>query len=238
VPELDDPVVVELPLRGEWTVLQTPAHRIPSHGTDAFGQRYAYDILRTDDRAGVHVHKATTLRWLIVGGRTRDCYGWGEPVHAAAAGEVVATVDGVAERGRVHPLLEVWFLYRTTRRFRRSGQAADPAELAGNHVIVRTGEVFALYAHLVPGSVAVREGERVGTGQVVGRLGHSGNSTSPHLHFHLMDSADPRRARGVPCAFADYLVRRERGWEPVHAGIPRRFERVRSVDEREAAVDL
>jgi hypothetical protein len=227
--ELDDPVVVELPLRGEWTVLQTPAHRIPSHGTDAFGQRYAYDILRTDGRRGVHVHPASTLRWALLGGRTRDCYGWGEPVHAAAPGEVVTAVDGVAERARVHPLLEIWFLYRTTRRFRRARRAVDPAELAGNHVIVRTGEVFALYAHLGPRSVAVRVGERVGTGQVVGRLGHSGNSTAPHVHFHLMDSADPWRARGVPCAFADYLVQRKDRWEPVHAGIPQRFERVRSV---------
>jgi hypothetical protein len=230
MPELDDPVVVELPLRGEWTILQTPAHRIPSHGTDAFGQRFAYDIVRTDDRAGIHVHPAGTLRWLVAGGRTRDCYGWGQPVHAAAAGEVVTTVDGIAERARVHPLLELWFLYRTTRRFRRAGPAAEPAQLAGNHVIVRTGDLFALYAHLAPGSVAVREGDSVCAGEVVGELGHSGNSTAPHLHFHLMDSADPWRARGVPCAFADYLVQREHGWEPVHAGIPQRLERVRSVD--------
>jgi murein DD-endopeptidase MepM/ murein hydrolase activator NlpD len=144
----------------------------------------------------------------------------------------------VVERARVHPLLEIWFLYRTTRRVLRAGLAADPAQIAGNHVIVRIGDVFALYAHLVPGSVAVRAGDRVGTGQVIGKLGHSGNSTAPHLHFHLMDSAEPGGARGVPCAFATYLTRRESGWEPVHVGIPRRFERVRSVDQREAAVDL
>ena len=51
--ELDAAVVVDLPLRGgEWTVGRTPAHRIPSHGTDLFGQRFAFDFVRTDHRHG------------------------------------------------------------------------------------------------------------------------------------------------------------------------------------------
>jgi hypothetical protein len=54
--ELDAPVVVDFPLRGEWTVERTPAARIPSHGTDGFGQRYAYDLIRADGRPGVHLH--------------------------------------------------------------------------------------------------------------------------------------------------------------------------------------
>ncbi|HJS27439.1 MAG TPA: M23 family peptidase, partial [Actinomycetota bacterium] len=44
--ELDDPVVVGFPLRGEWAAATTPAHRIPSHGTDMLGQRYAFDFVR------------------------------------------------------------------------------------------------------------------------------------------------------------------------------------------------
>lgn len=75
--ELHAPVVVDLPLRGEWTVLRTPADRVPSHGTDALGQRYAYDFAVTDDRPGAPVHPAGLVRWLLVGGRTRDCHGWG-----------------------------------------------------------------------------------------------------------------------------------------------------------------
>jgi hypothetical protein len=96
--ELDHPIVVDFPLRGEWTVEQTPAHRIPSHGTDVLGMRYAYDFIRTDGRHRRRVHPAGSLRWFLVGGRTRDCYGWGEPVHAASAGQVVDAVDGVPER--------------------------------------------------------------------------------------------------------------------------------------------
>lgn len=228
--ELDHPVVVGFPLRGEWTVERTPAERIPSHGTDLLGMRYAYDFIRTDDRPGRHVHPASTLRWVLVGGRTQDCYGWGQPVHAAATGEVVDAVDGVAERRRVHVVREAWAALCTTlstaRRVRR-GQPVDPARLAGNHVIVRSGTVHAVYAHLAPGTVMVAVGERVGAGDVLGRVGHSGNSTAPHLHFHLMGSADPQRALGIPCAFAGYEVRRGGRWEPVAAAIPGPSERVR-----------
>ena len=227
--ELDHPTVVDFPLRGEWTVERTPAHRLPSHGTDVLGMRYAYDFIRTDERAGSHVHPAGTLRWLLVGGRTRDCYGWGEPVHAAAAGDVVEAVDGVAERPWIHVARESWAALMTALTYRNSQASFDPRRLAGNHVIVRSAGAFALYAHLVPGSVAVSPGQRIAAGDVIGRVGHTGNSTAPHLHFQLMDSADAVQARGIPCAFSAYEVRRGDGWEPVHDGIPQRLDRVRGA---------
>ncbi len=231
VAELDHAIVVDFPLRGEWTVERTPAHRIPSHGTDVLGMRYAYDFIRTDDRAGTHVHPAGALRWALSGGRTQDCYGWGEPIHAAAGGGVVAAVDGVAERRWMHGVREAWAALRVLARFRSSRGAIDPRRLAANHVIVRTGGAYALYAHLAPGSLRVTPGRRVAAGDVIGRVGHSGNSTAPHLHFQLMDSADAPHARGIACAFARYLVRRDGRWEPVHDGIPARLERVRSTEE-------
>jgi hypothetical protein len=225
--ELDDPVVVELPLRGEWSIERSPADRIPSHGTDVLGQRYAYDLVRTDHRPGFHLHPAGALRWLLIGGRTRDCYGWGQPVHAASDGVVVQAVDGVPERQWLHPVRESWSAMRNTLAFARGG--LDPIGLAGNHVITATAGTYALYAHLAPGSVAVTSGQRVRAGQLLGRVGHTGNSTAPHLHFHLMDSADPLQARGIPCAFAAYLVERDGQWQPVERGIPHRRERLRSA---------
>ena len=99
--------------------------------------------------------------------------------------------------------------------------------LLGNHVIMRRGDVFAAFAHLAPGSVAVAPGQAVRNGDVLGRVGHTGNSTSPHLHFQLMDSADLMHARGVPCAFRTYEVMRNGSWERVENGVPRKIDRIR-----------
>jgi hypothetical protein len=232
---LENAVVVDFPLRGEWTVERTPAHRIPSHGTDILGQRYAYDFIRTDDRG--HVHPARSLRWLLVGGRTQDCYGWGQSVHAAMAGEVVAAIDGQPERDRLHVVRESWMALKTARAYGSGARRIDPARLAGNHVIVRGEEAYALYAHLAPGSLLVRPGQHVSAGEELGRVGHTGNSTAPHLHFQLMDSADAPIANGILCAFASYEVRRDGAWHHVHDGIPGRRERVRSETQEEIGDD-
>jgi hypothetical protein len=129
VSEPSNPVVVEFPLRGEWTAMRTPAHKIPSHGTELFGQRYAFDFVRTDDRRGFHLHPAATLRFVLIGGRTRDCYAWGQPIHAAFDGEVVEAVDGVPERAWLHVVRETAVALRTTVILTRRGtsRARSPA---------------------------------------------------------------------------------------------------------------
>ena len=78
-------------------------------------------------------------------------------------------------------------------------------KIAGNHVILRHdvsgGPVYSVYAHLQPGSVTAKVGERVKVGARIGKLGGSGNSTEPHLHFHLCDSPDALMCRGLPVHF-------------------------------------
>lgn len=190
------------------------------------GQRYAFDFLKVDGRRRLHWHPASWLRTLLVGVPTRECYAWGAPVHAPLDGEVVRAVDGMAERGRVHPLRELLLVLRNALTFT---PARLPAVL-GNHVIVRQGDVFAAFAHLAPGSVAVQEGQEVQLGEIIGRVGHTGNSTSPHLHFQLMDAADPLTARGIACTFASYEVLRGDAWVLVTGGIPAKAERIRLID--------
>ena len=233
--ELDAPVVVELPLRGEWSIERSPADQVPSHGTDLLGQRYAFDFVRPDQRRGLHLQPAGALRSFLLGGRTRDYYGWGQPVYAAFDGQVVAAVDGVAERARVQVVREVALALKNTVGFDPVRSGFEP--VAGNHVIVQGAEAFAVFAHLAPGTVSLATGQEIRAGEVIGRVGHTGNSTVPHLHFQLMDSADPLRAKGVPCAFAAYLVQRDGGWERVERGVPGRGERIRSVLEAPIASD-
>ncbi len=58
--------------------------------------------------------------------------------------------------------------------------------------------VYAFYAHLPPGGATVKVGDKVTRGQVIGRVGNSGNTTEPHLHFHLMRSPAPVTGDNVP----------------------------------------
>jgi hypothetical protein len=226
--ELANAVVVDFPLRGErWMAVTTPAHRVPSHGTDMLGQRYAFDFLKVDERPGLSFHPlAGTLRGNLLGGRTRDCYAWGAPVHAPFDGEVVAASDGIPERQWIHPLRELFGAIRSAVTFTPS----KIPRVVGNHVILGGEPGFAVFAHLTTGSVTVRPGQRVMTGELLGRVGHTGNSTSAHLHFQVMDAPDPMTAKGIPCAFRRYDVLQDGIWVPVREGIPSNTERIRSVD--------
>jgi murein DD-endopeptidase MepM/ murein hydrolase activator NlpD len=87
----------------------------------------------------------------------------------------------------------------------------------------------ALLAHLRLGSVQVRAGQLVGEGEPVAAVGNSGNSTTPHLHFQIMDGRDPLKAEGLPCKFRSYERFHDGVWEEVFDSIPDALEPIRGV---------
>ncbi|MCU0504555.1 MAG: M23 family metallopeptidase [Chloroflexi bacterium] len=216
--------------------VHTPADRIPSHGTDMLGQRYAFDLVRFDPRRGTRDHPRGGPLSALVGIPTRECPGWGETVHAPLDGEVVVAHDGIAEPTRVIPLRQLALVVKNGVTFRPTSRAL--LRVLGNHVILRCGDVYAGFAHLVPGSVAVASGAHVRTGDVLGRVGTTGNSSMPHLHFQLMDGPDPLTARGVACAFRAYEVEGADGtWRRVEGSVPRGTERIRWVADDRRRMD-
>jgi hypothetical protein len=123
------------------------------------------------------------------GGRNEQHYAFGAEVVAAGAGTVVAVRDGAPEG----------------TPFRLPTTLQRPGDFAGNKVVVQQGPgVFATYAHLQPGSIPVREGDRVATGQPLGRVGTTGNSLAPHLHFQLSDGPDLTTATSLPFVLDRY----------------------------------
>ena len=75
----------------------------------------------------------------------------------------------------------------------------------GNHIVVRIGKGrWAFYAHMQPGSMRVRKGDRVRQGQVLGLLGNTGNTDGPHLHFHIMDGPSPLQSNGLPFVYSRF----------------------------------
>jgi murein DD-endopeptidase MepM/ murein hydrolase activator NlpD len=147
-------------------------------GGDYLSERYASDFIRID-RQGRGARGDLT--------RNQSFFTFGEPVHAVGAGRVVRTLNNVPENV---PLDEPPSSRFTTRT------------IVGNQVVLRLRDGrFATYAHLKTGSVRVRRGQRVRAGQVLGRVGNSGESGGAHLHFQLTDGRDPIASDGVPYTF-------------------------------------
>lgn len=225
-----NPIVVDFPLRGEWFVPNTPGTKIPSHGTDLFGERYAYDFVGLDPNSrGMRFYRPSPFQYLLFGVRLQDCYGWGQPIYSATAGTVIQAEDGWPERDPVHPLRDIFIMLKNARTF-RSNPNADFQTLSGNYIIIESNEGYVVYAHTQTGSIRVSPGDTVVPGQHLANVGHSGNSTAPHLHFQLMDHADPRKAKGLPCCFRSYEVFQDSAWRPVQNGIPRATDRIRNRD--------
>jgi Peptidase family M23 len=179
-----DAPLIGPPLRGgPWLAANGPAnnsgHRramIPIDALPRIAQRFAIDYIRVNDTAD--------RRFVGDSLKNASYIAYGNDALAVADGRVVAVKDSIPEN-----------VPGITSR-------AVPITLetvGGNHVIIDIGGGhYAFYAHLQPGSIRVRVGDRVRTGQVLGLVGNSGNSTEPHLHFHVSDGNSPLGSEGVP----------------------------------------
>ena len=151
---------------------------IPLDGTPRIAQRFATDwiLLGPDGRA-----------WKGDSSSNANWYGYNAELLAVGDGRVTAVKDGIVENVPLSPNRAVPINLET---------------VGGNHVIIDLGGGnYAFYAHLIPGTVAVKVGDQVKKGQLVGRLGNSGNSDAPHLHFHLGDANAALGSEGIPWVF-------------------------------------
>lgn len=211
-------VRLRLPFSGRWTTVRSPAHKVPSHGTDLFGETFAFDFVAVDHRG--RSAGSTDWRTLLATEPPERYVGFGRPILAPAEARVVAVHDGEEDhRGRRSPLTLVPYLATQRGRLRQGFGA-----IGGNHVVLElvAQPGFVLLAHLQRGSLRVRAGQQVGVGQQVGACGNSGNSTEPHLHIQAMDSSSFLQARGVPILFCDYQEspRGTSEARPVAEGVP------------------
>lgn len=187
---------LRLPFTGEWYVLWGGRTITENYHALDSAQRFALDF------------------WVVKAGSTHgaeglaneDYHAFGLPILAPGDGVVIAAVDGIPDnipgvRNTQQPL--------------------------GNYVIIdhQNGE-YSFLAHLKEGSVAAKEGEWVQQGQLVGLCGNSGNSSEPHLHYHLQNSPDLGTGQGLPAQFRFYLA----DGKVVELGEPKRGEVVAPVE--------
>lgn len=189
-PRADDrpPRWARVPLSGRWTAINSPATKVPSHGVRAYGQAFAIDVLHPRE-------EALSPGWGLRQRSPTEYSCFGETVRAGLAGTVVRAESGQ----RDHRARSTWpgLLYMLTLES-LGRELVGARALLGNHVIVEGEGVYAVHAHLRRGSVTVGMGDLVEAGQPLGEVGSSGNTSEPHLHFHLMDRAAPTAGAGIP----------------------------------------
>ncbi|ROS73599.1 peptidase M23-like protein [Cellulomonas sp. PhB143] len=217
------PVVLALPFRGRWLVQNSPARRVPSHGVDVLGERYAIDFVGVDERGRTAPHR--DWRTLLATEPPERFVAFGRPVLAPVEGTVVAVHDGEEDHAaRRSQLALVPYVLGQAARLRRG-----PDAVAGNHLVLRdrASGAFVALVHLRRGSLRVAVGDDVVVGGQVAACGSSGNSTQPHLHVQAMDATDLTVARGLPIVFTGYREhvpgRRgsgRRGAREVASGVP------------------
>jgi hypothetical protein len=225
--EMREPIIVEFPLRGEWLSPNTPGTKIPSHGTNKLGTRYAYDFIQVDwERKGLSAYQVSLLQYLLLGVPVNEYYCWGKEIYAPCDGTIVKAEDGYKERTRTKLLSDMSNAYKNAHYF--DPKKDDVRSVAGNYVIIEnSNNVYAALCHLHTGSIQVSVGQSVKKGEIIGKIGNSGNSFAPHLHFQLMDSSDISTAKGLPCAFEEYELFKSGAWVKVRNGIPKDKDRIR-----------
>lgn len=189
--------------------VNSPANRVPSHGTHLFGSTYAIDFLAVDGR-----RRSAPWHWraLLASESPERFLAFGAQILAPIAGTVVIAHDGEPDHEARRSLFSL-VPYLATQRAR---VARGPAGVAGNHVVVAATPdgPFVLLAHLKLGSVIPRVGDLVRAGQAVGACGNSGNSTQPHVHVQATDSLDWNAARGIPITFTSHDPTSDDDWLP------------------------
>lgn len=168
---------LSLPFNGAWTVIWGGDTKELNYHVESQAQKNAFDIVITNDKGNSYKTDGKT---------NQDYYAFGKELIAPCNGEVVLVVDGVKDNipGMMNPVY-----------------------VPGNTVIVKTeNNEYLFFAHFKQHSIAVKEGEKVRQGQLLGLCGNSGNSSEPHLHFHIQNTEDMTLATGVKCYFEKILV--------------------------------
>lgn len=186
---------LQLPFNGEWFVFWGGRTVTDNYHVVTADQRFAYDILIMKDGKSYSGD----------GQSKEQYYCWGEPVLAPGSGTVLTAIAGLPDN---------------------EPGVMDAANPPGNHVIIDLGnDEFALLAHLQKDSVLVEPGDEVSAGDTLGLCGNSGNTSEPHIHFHIQDETGFGNGNGKPAFFENYLS----NGALVERGEPVRGESVRNA---------
>lgn len=193
--------VLELPfdIEAEWHLNQGGRSGLQNNHFSNRNQRYAIDC----------VQKLNGVSFSGDGTQNEDYYCFGKRLNAPGNGKIIALENDIEDNtipGSINSNI-------------------NENKRAGNYIIIDhlNGE-YSLMAHFKKGTIIVSVGDIVVKGQEVGKTGNSGNSSGPHLHYHLQNKSGYLEGVGLPAQFLNYYADNifiERG-EPVLGQIVRK----------------
>ncbi|WP_298478538.1 M23 family metallopeptidase [uncultured Maribacter sp.] len=169
-----------LPFKDKWTVTWGGDTAELNYHVESKAQKNAFDFVITDKNGKSYKTNGKT---------NEDYYAFGKKLIAPCDGKIVLAVDGIEDNipGEINPIY-----------------------IPGNTVILKTiNNEYLFFAHFKQNSIEVKLGQEVKKGEVLGLSGNSGNSSEPHLHFHIQNVKDMNVATGVKCYFEEILVEKE-----------------------------
>ena len=168
---------LSLPFKGEWTVVWGGDSKELNHHFENKAQKNAFDILITDSKGNSFKTDGKT---------NEDYYAFGKELFAPCDAEVALVVDGVKDNvvGEMNTF-----------------------NVGGNTVILKTANnEYLVFCHFKHQSIKVKEAQKVKQGEILGLCGNSGNSSEPHLHFHIQNAENINLATGIKCYFSNIVV--------------------------------
>jgi hypothetical protein len=163
---------LSLPFKGRWLVVWGGDTKELNQHHDAPCQKFAFDFLGIDENGKTRKGASET---------NEDYLAFGREILAPADGLVTDVIDGVRDN---------------------SSGSMNPYSALGNTVFIQHSEnEVSVLAHLKRKSITVKAGDNVKKGQVIGLCGNSGNSSEPHLHYHLQNTPIIQDGSGIKCFF-------------------------------------
>ena len=167
---------LELPFNNSWYVVWGGRNLTNNYHGSLNDQRFAIDVVQIENGSTFTEN----------GSQNEHYYCYGDTLFAPAYGQIVEMKNSVAEN-----------IPGNTNK----------NELFGNYVIIDHGnDEYSVLAHMITNSIIVNLGDTISKGQPVGLCGNSGNSTEPHLHYHLQNQPSIGYGEGLPAEFNNYYA--------------------------------
>ena len=168
---------LSFPANDNWTITWGGDTKELNYHVESKAQKNAFDILIKD---------AKNKSYQTNGKTNEDYYAFGKELFAPCDAEVVSVVDGISDNipGQMNPIY-----------------------VPGNTVVLKTSnQEYLFFCHFKQHSIQVKQDQKIKKGQLLGLCGNSGNSSEPHIHFHLQDTDNMLTGIGIKCYFEKIMV--------------------------------